>query len=100
MKNLTKLQRNLYNLLKDQTDVTQFNHAYNELIIDIPRDTVNKYYSKEFVFNQGYIKGTPANLSYEDRQDLIIKAGYKQPRSDRAWISFNQVTEELFKAVV
>lgn len=96
MKNLTKLQINLYNLLKDQTDIVQFNHEYNILIADIPYDTVNKYYSKEFVFNQGYIKGTPANLSYEDRQDLIIKAGYKQPRTDRAWVSFNKVMGVLY----
>ena len=95
MKNLTKLQINLYKELEKVTSVEEFNKGYNDLIRPLTKGQ-RAYYSRYTVFDQGYVKGTPRALSYDKMIETIKKAGYKQITADRTWISFNKVMDVLY----
>jgi len=95
---LTKLQSNLYKELWQRLDVQAFNKGYTEITKNLPK-AQQAFYSREFVFLQGYVFGTPANLPKQELTNLLIKAGYKQADSDRTWLSLNKVMKELYKLV-
>jgi len=98
MAQLTRLQKKLYNELLKHTDAQAFNEAYNGLMQGLTIEQ-RKYYPRGFVFIQGYVYGSPANLSSDTIKELIIKAGYKDTESDRTYHSYCKVLEQLYKLV-
>lgn len=95
---LTKLQSNLYKELWQRLDVQAFNKGYAEIIKNLPK-AQQAFYSREFVFLQGYVYGTPANLPHDTLKNIIAKAGYKDTESDRTYNSYYKVLEKLYKLV-
>ena len=91
---LSSLQRNLYNLLAPKVDLAKFNENYNKLVSSMD-DKKASYYTKEFVYSQGYIEGTPMSIELTEIAEIISKAGYKYPHSDIAWTSFNKVANYI-----
>ena len=98
MTQLTKLQKNLYNELLKHTDAQGFNEAYNGLMQGLTI-VQRKHYPRGFVFIQGYVYGTPANLPHDTIKEIIIKSGYKDTDSDRTYNSYYKVLEQLYKLV-
>lgn len=99
MTQLTKLQRHLYNELLKHTDARAFNNAYNELMQGLT-PAQRHYYTRESVFVQGQVKGTPAHYTVKPPlKELLIKAGYKDTQSDRTYKSYFKVMKQLYKSV-
>lgn len=99
MTQLTKLQRNLYSELLKHTDARAFNNAYSALMQGLT-PAQQQYYPRESVFLQGQVKGTPAHYTVKPSlEELLIKAGYKDTKSDRAYKSYLKVIEQLYKLV-
>lgn len=93
---LTRLQRNLYKEMKQATNVEQFNNEYKELLSGLPEQQ-KRYYDKYNVFMQGYVSGTPQSTSFDERVNMMKKAGYKQISADRTWLAFEKVAQLLYK---
>lgn len=98
MTQLTKLQKNLYNELLKHTDAQAFNEAYDGLMQGLTI-VQRKYYPRGFMFIQGDIYGTPANLPHDTLKNIIANAGYKDTESDRTYNSYYKVLEQLYKLV-
>ena len=98
MAQLTKLQRSLYNELLSHMDVKAFNTNYKGLTQGLTQEQ-RKYYPRKFVFVQGYVYGTPANLPSDTLNNVIIKAGYKDTRSDSTYNSYFKVLDKLYELV-
>lgn len=92
---MTKLQRNLYKILVQNTDMELFNSEYDKLIETIQPEQ-RHWYTKGFIFRQGDVKGTPDNLPFNSLVSMIKEAGYKDPHSDRAWNSYHMILNEVF----
>lgn len=46
---------------------------------------------------EGYAKGTPQSISYEERMNMMKKAGYKQISTERTCLAFDKVAKVLYE---
>lgn len=95
---LTKLQKNLYQELLQHVHIQDFIKGYEDITKNLPKPQ-QAFYTREFVFLQGYVYGTPANLPKQELTKLFIKAGYKQVSADRTWLAFNKVMKKIYELV-
>lgn len=95
----TKLQKNLYNELLNETNRPIFNAEYEEMIKHIPENS-RKFYSKRFCFLQGYLNGSPMALDVDEQKELLKRAGYKDVSSNRVFTILDDVTNKVYEDLV
>lgn len=90
----TEKQRKVKEYLLDNIDMQGYIDALDNFVKD---NNATGYYSRVFSHKQGFVLDdfTTLGSQYDLFKSAIAYAGYKQPKSDRTWVSVMSVYQEL-----